>query len=597
MIFGHIRAASDSVHDPEHNPLSISYENCHPFKFGRWTFMHNGMIPEFQKIRLLILNLVSPDIYVRMSGSTDSEHVFALFLHLLGKERRQSDYEISAADLTQTIEATISTVLHLMSYSGIASMSSLNMAFTNGTHVVATRFRGNLEATEEPPSLYYCMGEEFDEQMGHFRCPSEVDDASTEADEGEGADSGSSSWDTRARITEDLPVARTNSWKDACAATPPSPPCCSPATKSLVVSSAPLGREDSTTDKNWTLIPRSCMLVCKGDYGDVGVVESVTMKCIHVCPQNAKLHAVVRSYYDSVRGELSCTDLYAPVWNALKQPNRHNVTDSNHKWGKTRSDSGEGDNTSTNSPVCNRRGFVSADGCYVSKSCCDFLLLESECREAVTSTACQKAGVRGALQKITNHSISQVIAAASESAGAESVSVLMTETETETEPEQQGRASNNEGYRMVSPRVVVSNNTPFSTADKERKKSPPPPPSPASVSGEPSQPAEAVRFTGAQPGAAMRELPVQVGGLCRSGSGAAAANFVFPHSVSCADLAGGGSEHDMLTGAREADHPGPSKLSSDLSMRLRACLFDGVLFLLVVVYLVILVPDLPSMDI
>lgn len=40
LIMAHVRAAS-SGHD--HNErVIVSNENCHPFKYGRWTFMHNG---------------------------------------------------------------------------------------------------------------------------------------------------------------------------------------------------------------------------------------------------------------------------------------------------------------------------------------------------------------------------------------------------------------------------------------------------------------------------------------------------------------------------------------------------------------------------
>ena len=36
----HIRAAT-SGRDP-FEKMVVSSENCHPFKYGRWTFMHNG---------------------------------------------------------------------------------------------------------------------------------------------------------------------------------------------------------------------------------------------------------------------------------------------------------------------------------------------------------------------------------------------------------------------------------------------------------------------------------------------------------------------------------------------------------------------------
>lgn len=43
LIMGHIRAATSGI-DP-FEPQSVSIENCHPFKYGRWCLMHNGGIP------------------------------------------------------------------------------------------------------------------------------------------------------------------------------------------------------------------------------------------------------------------------------------------------------------------------------------------------------------------------------------------------------------------------------------------------------------------------------------------------------------------------------------------------------------------------
>ena len=61
LIFAHIRAAS-SGHDP-HERTAVSNENCHPFKYGKYTFMHNGGIPSFSKIKRQVLNLLSERVY------------------------------------------------------------------------------------------------------------------------------------------------------------------------------------------------------------------------------------------------------------------------------------------------------------------------------------------------------------------------------------------------------------------------------------------------------------------------------------------------------------------------------------------------------
>src|SRR5207253_5400998 len=42
LVFAHIRAAIGSA---------VQETNCHPFRYGKWLFMHNGFIGDFQKVR------------------------------------------------------------------------------------------------------------------------------------------------------------------------------------------------------------------------------------------------------------------------------------------------------------------------------------------------------------------------------------------------------------------------------------------------------------------------------------------------------------------------------------------------------------------
>ncbi|RYG63058.1 class II glutamine amidotransferase, partial [archaeon] len=82
LVCAHIRAAS-SGHDPLHERVAVSHENCHPFRYGRFTFMHNGGIPYFARIKRPLQNLLHEAFFSEIKGSTDSEHIFALFLHYL----------------------------------------------------------------------------------------------------------------------------------------------------------------------------------------------------------------------------------------------------------------------------------------------------------------------------------------------------------------------------------------------------------------------------------------------------------------------------------------------------------------------------------
>ena len=69
IVFAHIRASSGSP---------IQQTNCHPFRHGRWLWMHNGLIREFPKLKRDLALAVDPKLYPAIEGSTDSELFFFL---------------------------------------------------------------------------------------------------------------------------------------------------------------------------------------------------------------------------------------------------------------------------------------------------------------------------------------------------------------------------------------------------------------------------------------------------------------------------------------------------------------------------------------
>ncbi|MEV8247480.1 class II glutamine amidotransferase [Streptomyces rochei] len=71
LFFGHIRASTGSA---------VQHSNCHPFRSGRWMWMHNGMISEFRRVRRDLALAVDPALYADIEGSTDSEVMFFLAL-------------------------------------------------------------------------------------------------------------------------------------------------------------------------------------------------------------------------------------------------------------------------------------------------------------------------------------------------------------------------------------------------------------------------------------------------------------------------------------------------------------------------------------
>ena len=73
LVFAHIRASSGSP---------VQQTNCHPFRHGRWLWMHNGVIREFPRVKRELVLAVDPELYPFIEGSTDSEVFFYLALTL-----------------------------------------------------------------------------------------------------------------------------------------------------------------------------------------------------------------------------------------------------------------------------------------------------------------------------------------------------------------------------------------------------------------------------------------------------------------------------------------------------------------------------------
>jgi glutamine amidotransferase len=71
LVFAHIRASSGGA---------IQQTNCHPFRHGRWLWMHNGLIRDFLVVKRDLVLQIDPSLYPYIEGSTDSEVFFFLAL-------------------------------------------------------------------------------------------------------------------------------------------------------------------------------------------------------------------------------------------------------------------------------------------------------------------------------------------------------------------------------------------------------------------------------------------------------------------------------------------------------------------------------------
>lgn len=71
VVFAHIRASTGSP---------VQQTNCHPFRRGRWLWMHNGYIADFHLVKRDLTLAIDPELYPEIEGTTDTETLFYVAL-------------------------------------------------------------------------------------------------------------------------------------------------------------------------------------------------------------------------------------------------------------------------------------------------------------------------------------------------------------------------------------------------------------------------------------------------------------------------------------------------------------------------------------
>jgi glutamine amidotransferase len=131
LVFAHIRASTGSP---------VQQTNCHPFRHGRWLWMHNGFIGGFDQVKRDLVLEVEPALFSGIEGTTDTEVFFNLAL-TYGLED----------DPPAAVERAVGFIEATGHRHGIASPIQMTVATTDGESVWAFRY-----ASEGVPrSLFY----------------------------------------------------------------------------------------------------------------------------------------------------------------------------------------------------------------------------------------------------------------------------------------------------------------------------------------------------------------------------------------------------------------------------------------------------------
>jgi predicted glutamine amidotransferase len=146
-MFAHVRAASPG--------LTIEEVNSHPFWCGQVMFMHNGVLGGYKQIRRRLLRRLSDAAYDAIQGSTDSEHMFGLFLNHLPDPHGA----VTCEQMVDALDGMFTDLSELLIEHDIRHHSWLNLAVTNGTCLIVVRYTTNPNV--QPASLYYMHGREY----------------------------------------------------------------------------------------------------------------------------------------------------------------------------------------------------------------------------------------------------------------------------------------------------------------------------------------------------------------------------------------------------------------------------------------------------
>ena len=120
LFLAHIRATTGT---------RVQRTNCHPFRHGRWLFVHNGLIRDFERVRRDLAFELPAELYSHLEGTTDSELMFLLAVSL-GLE----------GEPFSALERMVGLVEDVGQRKGIEHPMQMTLGLLDGERVLAVRY-------------------------------------------------------------------------------------------------------------------------------------------------------------------------------------------------------------------------------------------------------------------------------------------------------------------------------------------------------------------------------------------------------------------------------------------------------------------------
>jgi predicted glutamine amidotransferase len=139
-LAGHVTSPLFLAHIRASTGTAVQQTNCHPFRYGRWLWVHNGLVRDFPRLKRDLALAVDESLYPYIEGSTDSELLFYLAV-TLGLED----------DPPGAVERMVGLVEEAGRHHGIEHPLQMTIGATDGNSVWAFRYSSEGKSR----TLYY----------------------------------------------------------------------------------------------------------------------------------------------------------------------------------------------------------------------------------------------------------------------------------------------------------------------------------------------------------------------------------------------------------------------------------------------------------
>ena len=287
-LAGHVASPLFLAHIRASTGTAVQQTNCHPFRHGRWLWVHNGLIREFPLVKRDLVLAVDPSLYPAIEGSADSEVMFSLALSFglehdppTAVERMVGFVEAVAGKqgIKEPLQMTVGTSYgdRVWAFRYSSEGRSRTLFYSTKLHTLRQLYPDNPSCTRSP-------------RRPASSCPSRLAISAAPGTRCRSPATGSSTTATTSSTHSGPDRSRTNASHHSWAGQPRTYPVCSRSGASLSVSLGTWSTE-SCTGRGGIASPRRviarprCNLTPNGGGPGPGPVKGLSRRCIRPVPR------------------------------------------------------------------------------------------------------------------------------------------------------------------------------------------------------------------------------------------------------------------------------------------------------------------------